>query len=146
MPYTMARARGRVYGMHRPSSATKHRREQERLEKIAKQRASPDIDIWQSNYRSNGPNICKFCNSLNATWFHGIKNRDQKLNLSPQDLQKIKELYMEEVYTPYNFPITWRDPKEWKDQNIIRRANLKGYISYVASEPREEYQVDPFYV
>jgi len=118
MPYTMSRYRGRVYGIPRPSSATKRRWEQERIVAILQQRASSDMDIWQSNYRSNGPNICKFCNSLNATWFHRIKNRHQKkLNLSHQDLQKIKDLYMEEVYTPYNFPDTWRNPKEWKDQN-----------------------------
>ena len=36
--------------------------------------------------------------------------------------------------------------KHWKEQNIVRKTNLKGYNSYVANEPREEYQVDPFYV
>ena len=31
-------------------------------------------------------------------------------------------------------------------KNIVRKTNLPGYNSYVASAPRFEYQVDPFYV
>ena len=42
--------------------------------------------------------------------------------------------------------ITLNDVKAWKEKTIVRKTNLKGYNSYVASEPREEYQVDPFYV
>ena len=42
--------------------------------------------------------------------------------------------------------ITLNDVKAWKENNIVRKTNLKGYNSYVAAEPREEYQVDPFYV
>ena len=42
--------------------------------------------------------------------------------------------------------ITLNDVKAWKENNIVRKTNLKGYNSYVANEPREEYQVDPFYV
>ena len=41
--------------------------------------------------------------------------------------------------------ITMNDIKDWKKE-IVRKSNLKGYNSYVASEPRFEYQVDPFYV
>ena len=42
--------------------------------------------------------------------------------------------------------ITLNDVKAWKEKNIVRKTNLKGYNSYVANEAREEYQVDPFYV
>ena len=42
--------------------------------------------------------------------------------------------------------ITLNDVKEWKEKNIVRKTNLPGYNSYVASEPRFEYQVDPCYV
>ena len=42
--------------------------------------------------------------------------------------------------------ITLNDVKEWKEKNIVRKTNLKGYNSYIAAEAREEYQVDPFYV
>ena len=38
------------------------------------------------------------------------------------------------------------DVKKWKEKNIVRKNNLPGYNSYVASAPRFEYQVDPFYV
>ena len=39
--------------------------------------------------------------------------------------------------------ITLNDVKAWKGNNIVRKTNLKGYNSYIASEPRGEYQVDP---
>ena len=42
--------------------------------------------------------------------------------------------------------ITLNDVQAWQENNIVRKTNLKGYNSYVANEPREEYQVDPFYV
>ena len=42
--------------------------------------------------------------------------------------------------------ITLNGVQAWKDKNIVRTTNLKGYNAYVASEPRDEYQVDPFYV
>ena len=42
--------------------------------------------------------------------------------------------------------ITLADVQEWKEKNIVRKTNLPGYNSYVASAPRFEYQVDPFYV
>ena len=41
--------------------------------------------------------------------------------------------------------ITLADVQEWKEKNIVRKTNLPGYNSYVASAPRFEYQVDPFY-
>ena len=41
--------------------------------------------------------------------------------------------------------ITLNDVKSWKENNIVRKKNLPGY-SYVASTPRFEYQVVPFYV
>ena len=42
--------------------------------------------------------------------------------------------------------ITLDDVKNWKAKNIVRKTNVPGYNSYVASEPRFEIQVDPFYV
>ena len=33
--------------------------------------------------------------------------------------------------------ITLNDVKEWKEKNIVRKTNLKGYNSYIAAEPRE---------
>ena len=41
---------------------------------------------------------------------------------------------------------TLADVQEWKEKNIVRKTNLPGYNSYVASAPRFEYQVDHFYV
>lgn len=37
-----------------------------------------------------------------------------------------------------------KDIKAWKDTNIQRKINLKGTNSFVASKPREEYQMDLF--
>ena len=32
--------------------------------------------------------------------------------------------------------------KKWKDQNVHRKINLRGFNSFIASKPREEYQID----
>ena len=37
-----------------------------------------------------------------------------------------------------------KDVKSWKDRNIQRRINLRGYNSFIASEGKEEYQMDLF--
>ena len=123
-PYGSAKMRGRVYGMGGQSSASRRRRAEKRLENerkykdmIEARKDVPVINIWQSDIRNNNPNNCEFCKNLNATWFHGIKNSQQNMHLSPEDLQKMKELYIQDVYTPYNFPITWRDPNMWRDTN-----------------------------
>jgi hypothetical protein len=42
--------------------------------------------------------------------------------------------------------ITLEDVKKWKEQNLHRTKQLRGYNSYIASEPKFEYQIDPFYV
>ena len=36
------------------------------------------------------------------------------------------------------------DVKSWKDRNIQRKINLRGFNSFIASEPKEEYQMDLF--
>ena len=38
--------------------------------------------------------------------------------------------------------ITYQDVKQWKENNFIRKTNLKGYNSYIAPEPYYEYQID----
>ena len=42
----------------------------------------------------------------------------------------------------YDNTITYEDIKEWKSKNIERKTQLRGQNSFVASEPREEYQMD----
>ncbi len=38
--------------------------------------------------------------------------------------------------------ITYVDVKRWFDTNIERKTQLKGYNSFVANDPKEEYQMD----
>ena len=40
--------------------------------------------------------------------------------------------------------ITYNDVKQWKENNSIRKTNLRGYNSYVADYAHQEYQVDFF--
>ena len=40
--------------------------------------------------------------------------------------------------------ITEAEVKKWKDQNVQRKINLRGYNSWIANKPREEYQMDLF--
>ena len=116
LPCGSAKMRGKVYGIGGSSSASRRRRKAQKMENEKKhkdmldaRKAIPLINIWQSDIRNGKPDNCEFCKNLNATWFHGIKNREQNMDLSPEDLQKMKELYLQYVYTPWNFPITWRD-------------------------------------
>ena len=41
--------------------------------------------------------------------------------------------------------ITMDDVVAWKNKNIERKKKMRGYNSYVAPEPRYEYQIDLFY-
>ena len=38
--------------------------------------------------------------------------------------------------------ITIDDVRNWCNKNVERKTNLKGYNSFVASAPRDEYQID----
>ena len=42
--------------------------------------------------------------------------------------------------------ITLQDVIKWKDANIERTSQLKGYNSYIPKEPYDEYQVDLFFM
>ena len=42
--------------------------------------------------------------------------------------------------------ITLNDVKAWLEINVERKTNLKGYNSFVANEPFEEFQVDPCFL
>ena len=42
--------------------------------------------------------------------------------------------------------ITYVDIQAWFKKNIERKTQLKGYNSFIASEPKEEYQMDLFFM
>ena len=42
--------------------------------------------------------------------------------------------------------ITLADVKKWFDGNFARKTNLRGFNSYVAQKPHEEYQIDLFFM
>ena len=41
--------------------------------------------------------------------------------------------------------ITYEDIKDRFNKNFIRKTNLRGYNSFIASEPYEEFQMDLFF-
>ena len=41
-----------------------------------------------------------------------------------------------------NPSITLADIKKWREENIEQKKQLKGYNSFVATRPKQEYQVD----
>ena len=43
-------------------------------------------------------------------------------------------------------PITLEDVKQWKESNVERKTQLKGYNSFVADHRFEEYQIDLFFL
>ena len=42
--------------------------------------------------------------------------------------------------------ITEAEVKEWIENNTERKKNLSGYNSFIANEPKQEYQVDLFFM
>ena len=42
--------------------------------------------------------------------------------------------------------ITLQDIKEWKSKNIERKTNLKGFNSFIAEKPFQEFQIDLFFL
>ena len=42
----------------------------------------------------------------------------------------------------YDSTITYDDVKKWKERNIERKTNLRGFNSFVVNKPHEEYQMD----
>jgi len=120
LPHGEAKMRGKVYGLGGGSSSASRRRRQAEYEKkhndmLDARRANPEITIWHSDFRLARPDNYDFCKHLNTTWFHGFVHSGQNMDLSTEDLQKIKEMYMQQVYTPYKFPNTWRDQNSWQD-------------------------------
>jgi hypothetical protein len=134
VPYGMAKMRGKVYGFPRESESLRLKREliarikneQKHRNNLNARKLIPVINIWQSDFQNGNPNNYEFCRNLNETWFHRIRNSGQKMDLSKDDLQKIKEMYLQEVYTPNNFPITWRDVVTWRDvdENTLQLQDI----------------------
>ena len=42
--------------------------------------------------------------------------------------------------------ITLQDVKDWKAKNLERKTNLKGYNSFIADRPFQEFQIDLFFL
>ena len=42
--------------------------------------------------------------------------------------------------------ITYADVKNWIDKTVQKKTQLKGYNSFIAHEPKEEYQIDLFFI
>ena len=42
--------------------------------------------------------------------------------------------------------ITEAEVKEWIENNTERKKNLSGYNRFIANEPKQEYQVDLFFM
>ena len=45
----------------------------------------------------------------------------------------------------FNPDITYDDVKQWKQRNVERKTNLKGFNSFIAEKPFEEFQIDLFF-
>ena len=46
----------------------------------------------------------------------------------------------------YDASITLQDIKDWKSKNIERKTNLKGFNSFIAEKPFQEFQIDLFFL
>lgn len=46
----------------------------------------------------------------------------------------------------YDKTITLQDVKDWKSKNVERKKNLKGFNSFIAEKPFQEFQIDLFFL
>ena len=46
----------------------------------------------------------------------------------------------------YDKTITLQDIKDWKYKNTERKTNLKGFNSFIAEKPFQEFQIDLFFL
>ena len=42
----------------------------------------------------------------------------------------------------YNSDVTLDDVKKWKEKNLLNKQKHRGYNSFIASKPFEEFQID----
>ena len=42
--------------------------------------------------------------------------------------------------------ITMEDVKKWFNNNFVRKTNLRGFNSFIAHHPYQEYQIDFFFM
>ena len=45
----------------------------------------------------------------------------------------------------FNSTVTYADVKAWKQTNVERKTNLRGFNSFIAEKPFEEFQIDLFF-
>ena len=45
----------------------------------------------------------------------------------------------------FNSTVTYEDVKAWKQTNVERKTNLRGFNSFIAEKPFEEFQIDLFF-
>ena len=45
----------------------------------------------------------------------------------------------------FNSDVTLQDVREWKSRNVERKTNLRGYNSFIAEKPYQEFQIDLFF-
>ena len=78
-------------------------------------------------------------------WYCSCKNEViSKIYKDPAGRGSISETYQD--VKKVDKTITLSDVKQWMDSNTQKRQNLKGYNSYVANAPYEQYQVDLFFM
>ena len=68
----------------------------------------------------------------------------RKVYTDPAGFGSVAETYRDAKKKDKN--ITYADVKQWIEQNRARKKNLKGYNSFVADRPFQEFQVDLFFM
>ena len=67
-----------------------------------------------------------------------------KIYYDPAGYGSIKETYLEA--RKKDPTITYADVQKWLHSKVEQKKQLKGYNSFIANEPREEYQIDLFFI
>ena len=67
-----------------------------------------------------------------------------KIYYDPAGFGSVKQTYLEARAKDPS--IKYEDVKKWLHREVEQKNQLKGYNSFIANEPKEEYQIDLFFL
>ena len=67
-----------------------------------------------------------------------------KIYYDPAGFGSVKQTYLEARAKDPS--IKYEDVKKWLHKEVEQKKQLKGYNSFIANEPKEEYQIDLFFL
>ena len=103
---------------------------------------------YLNGYRQIDPNHEYLWGKRELDWCKESKCKNSKNKIiskvyhDPAGFSSIKETYKDAHNKDKS--ITYKDVADWFKSNVSRKTQLKGYNSFIAQYPKQEYQIDLF--